>query len=96
MVVGIGYFELFIPGSRSLKDKRRLVNSLRQKLQRKNLSVAIFDEDSLWKRVDIGVAFVSPSAGGAEKVLKEVQELIEGFSEVVLTRRRVDFWEEEE
>jgi hypothetical protein len=95
MIVGIGYFEIFIPGSRSLKDKRRVVNSLRQKLQRKNLSVAIFDEDSLWKRVDLGVALVSSSPHKAREVLKEVKELIESFSEVVLTQSKLDYWEEE-
>jgi hypothetical protein len=96
MVIGIGYFEIFIPGSRSLKDKRRVVNSLRQKLQHKNLSVAIFDEDSLWKRVDVGVALVSSSHRRAKEILKEVEESIENFSEVVLTQSRLDYWEEEQ
>ncbi len=95
MIVGIGYFEIFIPGSRSLKDKRKVVESFRQKLQRKNLSVAIFDEDSSWKRVNLGVALVSSSPYEAKKVFKEVKELIESFSDVVLTQSRLNYWEEE-
>ncbi|MCA9307358.1 MAG: DUF503 domain-containing protein [Phycisphaerales bacterium] len=37
MVIGVLQFELFIPGSRSLKDKRRVVKSLKDRLHREHM-----------------------------------------------------------
>jgi hypothetical protein len=46
MVVGIFQFELLIKGAESLKDKRRVVNSVKDRLHREHL-VAIAEVDRL-------------------------------------------------
>src|SRR5438445_11810817 len=54
--------ELRIEGSQSLKDKRQVVRSLKDKLRAKfNVSVAELDETDLWQRATIGVVAVSSS-----------------------------------
>ena len=46
MVVGIFQFELLIKGAESLKDKRRVVNSVKDRLHREHL-VAVAEVDRL-------------------------------------------------
>ncbi len=88
MIVGISVFELHLPSSRSLKDKRRVVKSLIDRVhQRYRLSVAETDFHDLHQRAEIAVAVVA--AGGEsemEKMLEEVRNLVESDPEVYLTR----------
>lgn len=88
MIVGISVCELHLPTSRSLKDKRRVVKSLIDRVhQRYRLSVAETDFHDLHQRAEIGVAVVA--AGGEsemEKMLEEVRNLVESDPEVYLTR----------
>jgi len=88
MIVGISVFELHLPASRSLKDKRRVVKSLIDRLhQRYRVSVAETGFHDLHQRAEIAVAAVT--AGGEsemEKMLEELRNLVESDPEVYLTR----------
>src|SRR5436305_10064611 len=54
--------ELRIEGAHSLKDKRQVVRSLKDKLRAHfNVSVAELEETDLWQRATIGVVAVSSS-----------------------------------
>jgi uncharacterized protein YlxP (DUF503 family) len=54
--------ELRIEGAQSLKDKRQVVRSLKDKLRAKfNISVAELDEGDMWQRSTIGVVAISGS-----------------------------------
>ena len=88
MIIGISVFELHLPASRSLKDKRRVVKSLIDRVhQRYRVSVAETDFHDLHQRAEIAVAAVT--AGGEtemERMLDEVRNLVESDPEVFLTR----------
>jgi uncharacterized protein YlxP (DUF503 family) len=88
MIVGISVFELHLPASRSLKDKRRVVKSLIERLhQRYRVSIAETDFHDLHQRAEIAVAAVA--AGGEsemDKLMNEVRNLVESEPEVYLTR----------
>ncbi len=88
MIVGISVFELHLPASRSLKDKRRVVKSLIDRVhQRYRISVAETGFHDLHQRAEIAVAAVT--AGGEtemERMLDEVRNLVESDPEVFLTR----------
>lgn len=88
MIVGITVFELHLPASRSLKDKRRVVKSLIDRVhQRYRLSVAETGFHDLHQRAEIAVAAVT--AGGEsemEKLMDELRNLVESESEAYLTR----------
>lgn len=80
MVIGVLDIKLALPESRSLKDKRRIVNSLRDRLRHGfNVSVAEVDEQDLWQIANLAVAQVSNDAryvrGSLEKVLTVVRQL---------------------
>ena len=88
MIVGISVFELHLPVSRSLKDKRRVVKSLIDRVhQRYRVSIAETDFHDLHQRAEIAVAVVA--AGGEmemDRMMEEVRNLVESDPEVYLTR----------
>ena len=63
MNIGAARITLRIPHSRSLKDKRRVVNSLRQRVGSKfNVSIAEVEMNDAWQTLTLGIACVSNSA----------------------------------
>lgn len=62
MFVGVYRIELLVPGSRSLKAKRAVLNSLRARLGELNLSVAEVEGQDLWQRAVLGASAVSSDA----------------------------------
>ena len=77
MFIGVGRFELFIPASTSLKDKRQVLRSVTQSIQKRfNVAVAEVDHQDKWQRAAIGVSCVAESMGHCRKVLQEVEKAI--------------------
>jgi uncharacterized protein len=77
MFVGIGRYELFLPGSGSLKDKRQVLRSVSMHVRKKfNVSIAEVEYQNLWQRAAFGVSCVSETAGGCRKVMQEVEKAI--------------------
>lgn len=78
MLVGILQIEVFIPAAESLKDKRRVVKSLKDRLHREHLvSVAEVDAIDRHRVAILGVAMVSSDGAriGAtfDAILRKVQ-----------------------
>jgi uncharacterized protein len=66
--------ELRIEGAQSLKDKRQVVRSLKDRLRAKfNVAVAELDPSNLWNRATIGVASVSDSRDYLDGLMKNVE-----------------------
>lgn len=79
MVIGLLTVEIFIPDSGSLKSKRFVVKSLKDRLRNRfNVSVAE-EQNNLWQRTVIAVAAVSNSEGHVKEVMQKVKDMI--FSE---------------
>jgi uncharacterized protein len=87
MVVGVSSFELHLPSSRSLKDKRRVVKSLVDRIHQKyRVSVAETDFHDLHQRAEISMAAVTQGEGEMEKLMEEIRSLVESETEAWLTR----------
>lgn len=87
MIVGISSFELHLPGSRSLKDKRRVVKSLVDRIhQRYRVSVAETGFHDLHQRAEISMAAVTNGEAEMEKLMEEIHGLVENEPEAFLTR----------
>lgn len=73
MIIGILQFELLIHGSESLKDKRRVVRSVKDRLHREHqVSVAeIATQDSL-NVATLGLAFVGSDGRHVGEVLDQI------------------------
>jgi uncharacterized protein YlxP (DUF503 family) len=66
--------ELSVEHAQSLKDKRRVVRSLKDRLRAHfNVAVAELDASGLWNRATIGVVSVSDSRGYLDGLMKRVE-----------------------
>jgi uncharacterized protein len=75
MFIGIGRYELHVPASRSLKDKRQVLRSISSQVSNKfNVSIAEVDHQDLWQRAAFGVSCVAGSTGQCRRVLLEVEK----------------------
>jgi len=77
MFVGLGRFEIFIPESTSLKDKRRVIRPVTAVVRKKfNASVAEVDHQDLWQRTTIGVSCIAESPSHCVKMLSEIERVV--------------------
>lgn len=91
MVVGLCTIELYLPGVGSLKDKRQVLLSLKDRLQGKfNVSVAEVDANDLWQRAVLGVACVSNDGRHVNKVLDSVLNAVRATPAVELLRHQLE------
>jgi len=93
MVVGVRTIELHIPGCRSLKEKRFVVKSLRDKLRsRFNISVAEVDHQDLWQRSTIAIAAVNSSGAYVNGLLEKVLDVIGNERRVIILDVETDLY----
>jgi uncharacterized protein YlxP (DUF503 family) len=83
LVVGTCTVSLHIPGSGSLKSKRFVLKSLKDRIRHKfNVSVAEVDHFDLWQRATIAVAVVSRDGKFADQVISNVLNLIQSDTKI--------------
>jgi len=71
-------WELHLAACRSLKDKRHVLKSLKDRLHNRfNVSAAETAHHDLWQRAELTVCVVSNERGHAECVLREADRLVE-------------------
>jgi uncharacterized protein YlxP (DUF503 family) len=92
MVVGILYMDLFIPESSSLKMKRSVVKSLKDRIRNRfNVSVAEVDHTEKWQRTALGVAAVSNDTRQVESILSNVLDLVQGEPRAELIEKTIRY-----
>jgi len=73
MPVGLLTLELHIPEARSLKEKRQVLRSLKDRLRGQfNVAVAELEHHEVWQRSVIGIVTLSNEAGHVEESLQHV------------------------
>ena len=78
MNVGILQLELEIPAAHSLKEKRGVVKSLKERLRNRfNVSASEVGDQDVWNRALLGVACVALDARGARELLDGVVRFAE-------------------
>jgi len=79
MVIGVCSWNLSLPECRSLKEKRRVVKSLKERLQNRfKVSVAETDFQDVWTRAQLTAAIISPDSGQADSFLDKMDRFVEG------------------
>jgi len=74
MPIAVLTLELRIEGAQSLKDKRQVLRSLKDKLRQSfNVSVAELEETNLWQRATIGVVSISSSRDYLSGLMQQVE-----------------------
>ena len=75
MPVGLLTLELHIADAQSLKDKRQVLRSLKDKLRQKfNVAVAELDHQDVWQRSVVGVVTLSTEEKHVREVLQKALE----------------------
>lgn len=73
MPIGLLTLEIHIPDARSLKDKRQVLRSLKERLRaRFNVAVAELDFQETWQRSHVGIVSLSNDAAHLEQSLQAV------------------------
>jgi len=78
MMIGNLVLDFYIPYANSLKSKRMVVRSVKEKLKSKfNVSVAEVGNQDLWQNAQIAVVLVAPDKNQVEKSLQSIVKFIE-------------------
>jgi uncharacterized protein YlxP (DUF503 family) len=91
MIIGLCTVELFLPESQSLKDKRQVLLSLKDRLREKfNLSVAEVDGQDLWQKAVLGLACVANEGRYVNRLLDQALNLIRAVPAVEIVQSRIE------
>ncbi len=91
MHVGCCSLKFFLHGNRSLKGKRRVVKSLRDRVKNKfNISVAEIGDQDVWQSLHIGIAAVSSDAQYLDGLLRQVVDFIDNLHLAEMTDCQIE------
>jgi len=73
MVIGLLIIDLHIPHARSLKDKRMVLNRLRDRVRsRYNAALAELDHQDKWQRARVGIVTLNSQPHIVDELLQRV------------------------
>jgi uncharacterized protein YlxP (DUF503 family) len=83
MIIGLLTLEIYIPYSHSLKEKRKTLNKIKDRLKKKfNVAFAELEYLNKWQRSKIGLVTLNTQKSMIEKIfqkiVREIEENIEG------------------
>jgi uncharacterized protein len=92
--IGVLTLELRIEDSHSLKDKRHVVQSLKERLRQKfNVAVAEIDHQDTWQRATLAAVTVASDHTHAERVLQSVEDAAAALAGGALVSSNVEWIE---
>ncbi len=91
MTVGLLTLELHIPHAQSLKDKRVVLRSVKDRLKKFNIAVAEVDHQDLWQRATLGVVTIGESTEAVDRALAAVADEVERLEPGVITATHMEF-----
>ncbi|MBN1687516.1 MAG: DUF503 domain-containing protein [Candidatus Omnitrophica bacterium] len=92
MHVAILILELHIPDAQSLKSKRQVLKSIKDKVRAKyNVSVAEFGDLDKWQRVNLGFSSISTDQDHLRDMMQKIMSMVEGSGEALITSQELEF-----
>jgi uncharacterized protein YlxP (DUF503 family) len=89
--VGVLEVTFLIPGSHSLKDRRRVVRSIKDRARHRfGAAIAEVGDLDLWQRATLGVAVVGNEHHFVEGSLQEILRFLRGTPDAQLIDHRLD------
>lgn len=77
MTVGVCVVELYIPGKDSLKGKRQIIKSIKDRIRNRfNVSIAEIGEYDLWQKSVLGIACIGNEKRYVHIIIQKVVNLI--------------------
>jgi uncharacterized protein YlxP (DUF503 family) len=91
MVIGVCTADLYLPTTQSLKDKRRIIKSIIEKIRAKfNVSISEVDYQDQWGKATLGIAIVTTDSAYAQQVLNAATKVIDQNSEAEIYNLSVE------
>ncbi|HEU5341194.1 DUF503 domain-containing protein [Edaphobacter sp.] len=86
--------EIEIPHAQSLKDRRQVVRSLKDKLRHSfNLSIAEMDDGIVWNRATLGIVAISSSTPYLTGQIEQIDKAAQSYA-ASLSAEITDSWAE--
>jgi uncharacterized protein len=85
MLVVVALFELSIAYAQSLKEKRQVVRSVKDKLRNLDLSAKEVALHDLHQRARIAVSFIALDNAAADATLEKIQSIVQSNSDATMT-----------
>lgn len=92
MIIGVLELDLDIPAAYSLKDKRVVLNRIRDRVRQKfNVAIAEVDNQDIWNHATLGVVTLSNQQRHANQMLSNVVAFVETIGDCVLADVTMEF-----
>ena len=86
MVVGVSVFELHMPAARGLKETRKVVKSLIERIHRRfRVSIAETNYHDLHQRAELSIAVIVQNEDAGHRLMEAIRALIDREPEAQLT-----------
>jgi uncharacterized protein YlxP (DUF503 family) len=86
MKVGCCSIKFYLHGNQSLKDKRRVINSIRDRMKNKfNVSIAEIGDQDVWQTLHLGFAAVSSDQQYLEGLMSQVVDFVDNMNLAEMT-----------
>ena len=83
--------ELELPFASSLKEKRKTLRSIKDRLRRKNVSVVESENQDSWQRATVELALAAVSLSAAEEKREEIRRALLNYEEMRILEWREEF-----
>ena len=83
--------ELELPFASSLKEKRKTLRSIKDRLRRKNVSVVESENQDRWQRATVELALAAVSLSAAEEKREEIRRALLNYEEMRILEWREEF-----
>ena len=83
--------ELELPYASTLKEKRKTLRSIKDRLRRKNVSVVESNHHDRWQRATVELALAAVSRGAAVQKREEIRRQLLTYEELVILEWREEF-----
>lgn len=91
--IGILSVSVHIPASQSLKEKRMVLKSLKDRVRSKfNVSIAELDREDKWQVATLGVAMIGNDQPYIDSCLQNILSLMEKCDGFVICEQRIEFY----
>jgi len=85
MVVGLLTLEIFIPEAGSLKSKRYVIRSIKDRLKKFNVSIAE-DANNLWQRSTLSIACVTNDTSHLYSTFEKIKNMVIADASIEIIR----------
>ena len=91
MYIGSQLIHIYLPGVRTLKEKRKYLNSIKDRLKKNlNLSVSEINYQHLVQRCELGICGVCRDRNSLEQLFQKAAWIMQKYPRLAFTRGEVN------